>query len=97
MIHIGNVPEGGQFITTLQDPDDLSRWDVYQTRNKNPIEFVTLKLVAQEHAPIKANYRVYYNMQQKRFSRTTDWLSLIRQRNPLHLELFAFCGQEWGV
>lgn len=95
--HEGNVPEGGKFVTTLQNPADQTLWDVYETRNKNPAEFVTIKLIAQVPALYKGNYKMHFFFTEKRFSRTIDWLTLLRQRPELCAEVQAFCQLEWPV
>ncbi len=92
----GNIPDNAVFVTTLQNPEDNTLWDLYQSFNKDAL-FISLKFIAQDYVPIKANYRVYYNVMEKRFARTNEWLALLRFRSPLQLELHAFCGQEWPV
>ncbi len=92
----GNIPENAVFVTTLQNPEDKTLWDLYQSYNRDAL-FVSIKLVSQDYVPVKGNYRVCYNVMEKRMARTNEWLALLRFRSSLQSELHAFCGQEWPV
>ena len=78
----GVPPEKGVLLTGVVVEGE--HWRLYLLREH--AEYPSFKLVAVQPVPIKANYRLYYDIRKGRYVRTTDWLKIIKHRDRLMAE-----------